>query len=109
VDNWTVNDKSFPHTDPIAVQFGARYRFRLDNRSDEPHPIHLHRHTFELATVAGTRTAGVRKDVVVVPANSQVDVDLTAESVGASLLHCHNQLHMDYGFMTLVECAPRPA
>ncbi len=105
VDNWTVNEKSFPHTDPIRIASGERYRFRLDNRSDEAHPIHLHRHTFELVTVAGVHTSGVRKDVVVVPPHQQVDVDLTANALGASLLHCHNQLHMDYGFMTVVECA----
>ena len=104
MDNWTVNDRSFPDTQPIPVQSGAHYRFQLDNRSDEAHPIHLHRHTFELAHVAGTPTSGVRKDVVVVPPNSQVDVDLTPDGRGRSLLHCHNQLHMDYGFMTMIDC-----
>jgi len=105
VDNWTVNDRSFPDTRPIHVQSGAHYRLQLDNRSDEAHPIHLHRHTFELVNVAGTRTSGVRKDVVVVPSNSQVDVDLRPDGLGRSLLHCHNQLHMDYGFMTVMDCA----
>lgn len=104
VDYWTVNDKSFPHTDPVHVTHGARYRLQLDNRSDEAHPIHLHRNTFELATVVGVRTAGVRKDVVVVPPRQVVEVDFMADALGSSLLHCHNQLHMDYGFMTIVEC-----
>jgi FtsP/CotA-like multicopper oxidase with cupredoxin domain len=77
----------------------------LDNRSDEAHPVHLHRNTFEVVTVAGRSTAGVRKDVVVVPPSQLVEVDLTADAAGASLLHCHNQLHMDYGFMTVIESA----
>ena len=47
VDNWTINGKQFPNTDPIRVRTGERYRLRLDNRSDEAHPVHLHRHSFE--------------------------------------------------------------
>ncbi len=48
VDNWTINGKSFPKTDPIRVRAGYRYRLRFDNQSDEAHPVHLHRHSFEL-------------------------------------------------------------
>jgi FtsP/CotA-like multicopper oxidase with cupredoxin domain len=47
-------------------------------------------------------TSGVVKDVVMVPARRQVEVDVVADNPGPSLLHCHMQLHMDYGFMTLV-------
>lgn len=103
VDNWTINGKSFPKTDPIRVQANKRYRLRFDNQSDEAHPVHLHRHTFELTRFAGKATAGVRKDVVVVPAMKQVEVDFTADNPGPALFHCHQQLHMDYGFMTMLE------
>ena len=102
VDNWTINGKSFPKTDPIRVRANSRYRLRFDNQSDEAHPVHLHRHTFELTKFAGKATAGVRKDVVVVPPMKQVDVDFTADNPGPTLFHCHQQLHMDYGFMTML-------
>jgi FtsP/CotA-like multicopper oxidase with cupredoxin domain len=102
VDNWTINGKSFPKTDPIRVRANNRYRLRFDNQSDETHPVHLHRHTFELTRFAGTATAGVLKDVVVVPARKQVEVDFTADNPGPTLFHCHQQLHMDYGFMTMM-------
>jgi len=102
VDNWTINGKSFPKTDPIRVRANSRYRLRFDNQSDEAHPVHLHRHTFELTNFAGKATAGVLKDVVVVPARKQVEVDFTADNPGLTLFHCHQQLHMDYGFMTMV-------
>jgi FtsP/CotA-like multicopper oxidase with cupredoxin domain len=65
--------------------------------------VHLHRHSFELTKFAGIATAGVVKDVVMVPARRQVEVDFAADNPGPSLLHCHMQLHMDYGFMTLVQ------
>jgi FtsP/CotA-like multicopper oxidase with cupredoxin domain len=32
-----------------------------------------------------------------------VEVNLVASNPGPSLFHCHQQLHMDYGFMTLLE------
>jgi FtsP/CotA-like multicopper oxidase with cupredoxin domain len=103
VDHWTINGKSFPKTDPIRVRANSRYRLRFDNQSDEAHPVHLHRHTFELARFAGKATAGVMKDVVVVPARKQVEVDFAADNPGPTLFHCHQQLHMDYGFMTMVQ------
>ncbi len=103
VDNWTINGNSFPKTDPIRVRSNNRYRLRFDNQSDEAHPVHLHRHTFELVRFAGKATAGVMKDVIVVPARKQVEVDFTADNPGPTLFHCHQQLHMDYGFMTMVQ------
>ena len=103
VDKWTINGKSFPKTDPIRVKAGGRYRLVFDNRSDEAHPVHLHRHSFELVKIGGVPTSGVHKDVVVVGAKSQTEVDLIANNPGLTLFHCHQQMHMDYGFMTLME------
>jgi len=102
VDNWTINGQTFPHTDPIRVREGERVRLRLDNRSDEAHPVHLHRHSFELTAIAGSTIAGVVKDVVVLQPMSVVDVDFVADNPGPTLFHCHQQLHMDYGFMTML-------
>jgi FtsP/CotA-like multicopper oxidase with cupredoxin domain len=103
VDKWTINGKSWPKTDPIRVKAGERYRLVFDNRSDEAHPLHLHRHRFELTRVAGAGTSGVYKDVVVVPAKSVVEADFVADNPGKTLFHCHQQMHMDYGFMSLIE------
>jgi FtsP/CotA-like multicopper oxidase with cupredoxin domain len=105
VDNWTINGKSFPKTDPIRVKEGGRYRLVFDNQSNEAHPVHLHRHTFELAKIAEAATSGVFKDVVVVPAMTRTEVNLVAGNPGRTLFHCHNQMHMDFGFMTMMEYA----
>jgi FtsP/CotA-like multicopper oxidase with cupredoxin domain len=48
-------------------------------------------------------TSGVFKDVVVVPAKAQLEADLVANQPGKTLFHCHQQMHMDYGFMALME------
>jgi FtsP/CotA-like multicopper oxidase with cupredoxin domain len=103
VDHWTINGKEFPKTDPILVRANRRYRLIFDNQSDDVHPVHLHRHSFELVKVAGKPTAGVMKDVVAVPSRKQVEVQFVADNPGLSLFHCHMQLHMDFGFMALVK------
>ena len=102
-DKWTINGKQFPHTDPIQVTQGEVYRLIFDNQSDEAHPVHLHRHTFELLNVGGNKTRGVKKDVVMVGARAQVHVELIANNNGPTLFHCHNQMHMDFGFMTMLQ------
>jgi FtsP/CotA-like multicopper oxidase with cupredoxin domain len=105
VDHWTINGKEFPKTDPIRVTNGRRYRLVFDNQSDEAHPVHLHRHSFELTKFAGIPMSGVMKDVVMVPPRKQVEVDFVADNPGPTLFHCHQQMHMDYGFMAMVEYA----
>jgi FtsP/CotA-like multicopper oxidase with cupredoxin domain len=103
VDHWTVNGKPWPKTDPLRVRRNGRYRLIFDNRSDEAHPVHLHRHTFELAKIAGMPLSGVFKDVVVVGPKSQTEVLLIADNPGRTLFHCHQQLHMENGFMALLD------
>lgn len=104
-NRWTINGKSFPHTDPLMVHAGGRYRLIFNNQSDDAHPVHLHRHSFELTSVEGKKTSGIIKDTVVVRPNGRVEVDLMANDPGTSLFHCHQQLHMDFGFMTLLKYA----
>jgi FtsP/CotA-like multicopper oxidase with cupredoxin domain len=103
---WTINDVAFSeeHMQPsFHLERGKRYRLRMKNASDDIHPIHLHRHSFELTQVAGQRTSGVMKDVVLVGGYQTLDVDFTADNPGLTLFHCHQQLHMDFGFMALFD------
>jgi len=101
--HWTINGKSYPHTDPLMVRADRRYRMIFDNQSALAHPIHLHRHTFEVTHFIDKATSGVRKDVIVVPPWRQVEVDVIASNPGSSLFHCHHQFHMDMGLMTLMQ------
>jgi FtsP/CotA-like multicopper oxidase with cupredoxin domain len=84
---------------------GKRYRLRMRNASDDIHPIHLHRHSFELTNLAGTKTAGIMKDVVMLGGYQQHEIDFVADNPGLTLFHCHQQLHMDFGFMALFDYA----
>ena len=71
----------------------------------DDHPVHLHRHTFELRKMAGRETRGILKDTVLVKAGSEAEVEFTANTPGLSLFHCHQQDHMDMGFMMLFQCS----
>lgn len=114
---WAINGRTFSGADmdtrspgavmPLAYRLreGKRYRLRLRNASDDIHPIHLHRHSFELTRLGGVPLAGVMKDVVMVGGYQDVEVDFTADNPGLTLFHCHQQLHMDFGFMALFEYA----
>jgi FtsP/CotA-like multicopper oxidase with cupredoxin domain len=102
-NRWTINGKSWPVTAPLVVQRGKRYRLAFRNESADMHPMHLHRHSFELTNVAGKPTAGILKDVVNVPRRQTAEVDFVADNPGPSLLHCHMQEHQDFGFMTLIK------
>jgi FtsP/CotA-like multicopper oxidase with cupredoxin domain len=102
-DTWTINNKSWPETDRLMVKRGGRYRLVFRNGSGDQHPMHLHRHTFEVTGVGKKRMSGLRKDVVNVMPLDTVSVDFVADNPGDTLMHCHQQLHMDYGFMQLIQ------
>jgi len=107
-NRWPINGTAYPmmqESSPAAFHLteGKRYRLHLRNASDDIHPIHLHRHTFELIRIAGQPTAGVMKDVFMLGGYQEADIDFNANNPGLTLFHCHQQLHMDFGFMTLFD------
>jgi FtsP/CotA-like multicopper oxidase with cupredoxin domain len=105
---WSINGVPYDwKTMPVTrkLELGRRYRLRYRNASDDIHPLHLHRHTFEVTRIMGQPTAGVMKDVVLVPPYQTTEVDFTADQPGRTLWHCHMQQHMDFGFMVLFETA----
>ena len=101
-NQWTFNGKGFDEKDtPRALQKGKRYRLLIDNQTDDSHPVHLHRNSFELTSVYGKATSGVIKDVVLIKGFRKVAVDFAPAMEGLTLFHCHQQFHMDYGLKTL--------
>ena len=105
INHWLVNGKEYPHEREFVFRQGRRYRLVFHNRSDDSHPLHIHRHLFELVELNGKPTSGVLKDTVIVPAFGRATVDLVADHPGLTLFHCHIQQHMDYGFMALFRYA----
>ena len=107
-NRWTLNGEAFSMQTmkpEYTVHEGRRYRLKFRNASDDIHPLHLHRHSFELVHVGGKQTAGIMKDVVMVGGYQEVEFDFVADNPGLTLFHCHQQLHMDFGFMALFNYA----
>ncbi|HWS97262.1 MAG TPA: multicopper oxidase domain-containing protein [Candidatus Methylomirabilis sp.] len=105
INHWLVNGKEYPHEQEFVLRQGRRYRLVFHNRSDDSHPLHMHRHLFELVELNGKPTAGIKKDTVIVPAFGRASVDLIADQPGLTLFHCHIQQHMDFGFKALFRYA----
>jgi FtsP/CotA-like multicopper oxidase with cupredoxin domain len=101
---WTLNEASFPETQPIRVRYGERVRLIFANETMMPHPMHLHGMFFEVEN--GESDLKPLKDTVIVAPGKSVSVTLTAKEVGAWALHCHLLYHMVAGMMTSFVVAP---
>jgi FtsP/CotA-like multicopper oxidase with cupredoxin domain len=101
---WTLNGEAFSMATmkpAYSLRQGGRYRLKFRNASDDVHPLHLHRHSFELVRIGGKATAGVIKDVVMLGGFQELEFEFVADNPGPTLFHCHQQLHMDFGFMAM--------
>ena len=105
METWTINGASYPDARVAPLVAGRRYRLQFVNNSVDDHPVHLHRHSFELRRLGAADMRGIIKDVVLVDARTRMEVEFTADNPGASLFHCHQQNHMDRGFMMLFDYA----
>jgi FtsP/CotA-like multicopper oxidase with cupredoxin domain len=103
---WRINGQSYPQIESPALEAGRRYRLVMKNESLDDHPMHLHRHTFEVRRVDGSpELRGLRKDVVLVRSGGTAEVEFVADNPGKTLFHCHQQDHMDRGFMMVFHYA----
>jgi multicopper oxidase len=92
-----INGKSFPGSAPVTVHEGERLRLNVVNDTMMFHPIHLHGHTFQLAS-----HGSARKDTVNVLPMTTVTVDIEADNPGQWMLHCHNTYHLETGMATVL-------
>ena len=88
-NQWTLNGEAFSMETmkPMyTVHEGRRYRLKFRNASDDIHPLHLHRHSFELTRIGGKPTAGVIKDVVMLGGFQEAGIRLRRRQSGADAL-----------------------
>ncbi|MFI6872379.1 multicopper oxidase family protein [Streptomyces sp. NPDC050400] len=96
--DWAFNKKPYTADQRYAVKAGERVRLVFANSTSMWHPVHLHGHTFSLASVAG----GPRKDTAIVLPNGTLTVDFDADNPGLWMVHCHNVYHSEAGMMTVL-------
>jgi multicopper oxidase len=94
--NWAINGRRYSPADLHPVRPGERVRLEFVNRTTMWHPMHLHGHTFALATT------GLRKDTAIVLPRKTLNVDFDADNPGRWMVHCHNVYHQEIGMMTLL-------
>lgn len=99
---WTINGQVFPEADPIPVDRDGRIRFDIDNRSEMPHPMHLHGVSFRVNTGGGR---GPLKDTVIVDPSQRLAIDWIADNPGDWAFHCHQIYHAEAGMMRVIQVA----
>ena len=96
--DWAFDKKPYSADQRHPVRAGERVRLVFSNSTSMWHPVHLHGHTFGLASVAG----GPRKDTAIVLPNGTLTVDFDADNPGLWMIHCHNVYHSEAGMMTVL-------
>jgi FtsP/CotA-like multicopper oxidase with cupredoxin domain len=104
-NRWTINGKQYdPKAEPRRLQKESATGWSSIIKPTMPIPCTCIATASSLRMCTARRRAGgVSKDVVLVKGFKKIEADLTAAHEGLTLFHCHQQLHMDYGFKLLFD------
>ncbi|WP_030689009.1 multicopper oxidase family protein [Streptomyces sp. NRRL B-1347] len=96
--DWAFDKKPYAPNQRHPVRAGERVRLEFSNSTSMWHPLHLHGHTFAVASAPGRP----RKDTAIVLPNGRLTVDFEADNPGLWMIHCHNVYHAEAGMMTVL-------
>ncbi|MDQ3611498.1 MAG: multicopper oxidase domain-containing protein, partial [Actinomycetota bacterium] len=98
---WTVNGRVFPDVPMYMVKEGDVVLFRIDNDSDDTHPMHLHGHHAVVLSRNGKPSTGSPwvVDSLEVPAGETFEIAFVADNPGIWMDHCHNLRHAAEGLV----------
>lgn len=92
---FTLNGKSYPATETIAVRRGDRVLLRLVGAGQFEHPMHLHGTNFRIVAKDGFPVREpLAADVVQVAPGERYDIAFTATEPGSWIFHCHIGHHL---------------
>lgn len=100
---YTINDKTFPNTEPLKVKKGDLVKVRLVNNSEkDEHPMHLHGHFFQVLSKNGKPVQGspIIKDTLNLEPGEEYVVAFEADNEGNWMFHCHDLHHASAGMVT---------
>ena len=101
---WELNGKAWPEPETINANRSELQKIRIVNDSGQLHPIHLHGQFFQLITRNDERvTEGHYRDTVLMSAFETIEIVVAPYDTGTWLLHCHIQLHAEYGMAMLYQ------
>jgi FtsP/CotA-like multicopper oxidase with cupredoxin domain len=90
----------------LTLKRGGSYVLTLRNETAWWHPMHLHGHSFLVASRNSTpNPRRAWSDTVLVPPKETVDIAFVADNPGNWMLHCHVMDHQMAGLMTVLRVA----
>jgi FtsP/CotA-like multicopper oxidase with cupredoxin domain len=98
---WTINGHLYPDTPMYMVAEGDVVRMRVENRSGEGHPMHLHGHHAVVLSRDGVAAGGSPwwVDSLEVGDGETYEIAFVADNPGVWIDHCHNLPHAVEGLV----------
>lgn len=111
-----LNDPTIYGTNsiPFVLPYNSIIQLSINNHDDRAHPFHLHGHNFQVVTrgsggsnfpgLFDARPLPMRRDTLVIYAESSAVIRFRADSPGINLFHCHTEWHVESGLtVTFIE------
>lgn len=98
---WSINGGLFPDMPTFMVSEGGVVVFRIENNSDEAHPMHLHGHRAVVLSRDGEPASGSPwwVDSLEVRTGETYEIAFVADNPGIWMDHCHNLPHAADGLV----------
>ena len=98
---WSVNGHLYPDVPMYVVRRGDVVTMRIENRSGEVHPMHLHGHRAVVLSRNGIRASGSPwwVDSLNVLNKESYEIAFLANNPGIWMDHCHNLQHAAEGMV----------
>jgi len=98
---WTINGGMWPEVPMFMVRKGDVVKFRIENHSGEPHPMHLHGHHALVTARNGKPVKGgpLWVDTIDVKDAETIDLVFRADNPGIWMDHCHQLPHATEGLV----------
>lgn len=97
---WTLNGEAMPSEPLFEFAAGETVRLELVNEAGPEHPFHLHGQFFTIVADGRINTEQPgRKDTVLLPGQSSVEIIATMDNPGRWMAHCHILEHAELGMM----------
>ena len=98
---WTINGHMYPNVPMFMVAEGDVVRMRIENKTGDVHPMHLHGHHAVVLSRDGEPSTGSPwwVDSLNVADGESYDIAFVADNPGIWMDHCHNLPHAAQGLV----------
>lgn len=98
---WTINGHMYPNVPMFTVTEGDVVQMRIENKSGDVHPMHLHGHHAVVLSRNGVEATGSPwwVDSLNVADGESYEIAFLADNPGVWMDHCHNLPHAAQGLV----------